>query len=98
MSQAKVDEYKAEKAGRRQSLKKKRRIRNTIVAIVIIAALAASCGLGYYYGHKNGYNKGYTEGINTFENYFNKNSAATGSAVSSDSAVSGAAETDSTGK
>jgi hypothetical protein len=92
MSQQKVNEYKAEKAGRRASLKKKRRIRNTVITLVCIAALGISAGCGFYYGNKKGYNKGYAEAAQLLSAQLNANSGnASKAAVTTDTASGEAA-------
>ncbi|MDY6324969.1 MAG: hypothetical protein SPL99_07870 [Catonella sp.] len=80
-----------------KSYKKRKRIRNTAIAIVIIAAILGAMFGGYYYGHKKGYDKGYEEGALAMQNYMN--AIASSSAINAspsavdEGTVSGSAET-----
>ena len=86
MSKEKVDRYKKAKVGRKLSLKKEKRLRMAITCICIAAAIIGAGFGGYYYGNKEGYNKGYTEAFSLAAQIYS-NAAASGGAISSDSAV-----------
>lgn len=86
MSKEKVEKYKKEKAGRKMSLKKEKRLKTVITCICIAAAIIGAGFGGYYYGNKKGYNKGYTEAFSLAAQVYS-NAAASGGAISSGAAV-----------
>ena len=70
MSQDKVNEYKKDKAVRKQTIAKQKRNRSIIITVVSIAALALSIFGGYHFGHVAGYQKGYDEAIALAEMFY----------------------------
>lgn len=86
MSKEKVEKYKKEKAGRKQSLKKEKRKR-TIIISLCLAALIVGAGVGgYYFGNRDGYNKGYTDGFSIAGQLY-RTAAASSGAITSGSSV-----------
>ena len=83
MSKEKVEKYKKEKAGRKVSLKKEKRIK-TLIGCACVVVLAGA--VGYYSGNKNGYNNGYTDGF-TFAGQIYQSASASSSAITSGAAV-----------
>ena len=86
MSKEKVERYKKEKAGRKLSLKKEKRLKTAVACICIAAAIIGAGFGGYYYGNKEGYNKGYTEAFSLAAQIYSS-AAASGGAISSGAAV-----------
>ena len=53
MSKEKVEKYKMEKAGRKLSLKKEKRIKTLIGCACVVGAVVLAGAVGYYSGNKN---------------------------------------------
>lgn len=86
MSKEKVEKYKMEKAGRKLSLKKEKRIKTLVACACVVGAVVLAGAVGYYSGNKSGYENGYTEGF-TFAGQIYQSAAASSSAVTSGSAL-----------
>lgn len=86
MSKEKVEKYKMEKAGRKVSLKKEKRIKTLIGCACVVGAVVLAGAVGYYSGNKNGYNNGYTDGF-TFAGQIYQSANASSSAITSGAAV-----------
>ena len=89
MSKEKVEKYKKEKAGRKVSLKKEKRIKTLIGCACVVGAVVLAGAVGYYSGNKNGYNNGYTDGF-TFAGqiYQSANASTSGAAVDTNNTAS----------
>lgn len=86
MSKEKVERYKQEKAGRKNSLKKEKQQKRIIICVCIVAAVVAAAALGYNYGNRSGYERGYTEALSLASQLYG-NRTVSGSAVASGSAA-----------
>ena len=82
MSKEKVEKYKKEKAGRKVSLKKEKRIKTLIGCACVVGAVVLAGAVGYYSGNKNGYNNGFT-----FAGQIYQSANASSSAITSGAAV-----------
>lgn len=86
MSKEKVERYKKEKAGRKLSLKKEKRLKTAMFGLFIIIVIVGAGLGGYYAGNKKGYDKGYTEGF-TLAGQFYSAANASSSAIASGTSV-----------
>ena len=86
MSKEKVERYKKEKAGRKLSLKKEKRLKTAMFGLFIIIVIVGAGVGGYYSGNKSGYSKGYTEGFSIAGQLYST-AAASSSAITSGASV-----------
>ena len=63
MSKEKVEKYKKEKAGRKVSLKKEKRIKTLIGCACVVGAVVLAGAGGFFSRYKNGYKNGYNDGF-----------------------------------
>ena len=82
MSKEKVERYKKEKAGRKLSLKKEKRLKAAMFGLSIVIVIVGAGVGGYYAGN----DKGYTEGF-TMAGQFYSAANASSSAIASGTSV-----------
>ena len=86
MSKEKVRRYKKEKAVRKLSLKKEKRMKTALLSAFIAIIVLGTGAVGYYSGNRSGYSKGYAEGFSIAAQIYN-NAAASGGAIASGTSV-----------
>ena len=98
MSKEKVERYKKEKAGRKLSLKKEKRLKTAMFGLFIIIVIVGAGVGGYYTGNKKGYDKGYTEGFTLAGQFYSaangsSSAIASGTSVTTENTSGSAAKT-----
>ena len=98
MSKEKVERYKKEKAGRKLSLKKEKRLKTAGLSLFIAVVIVGAGVGGYFAGNKSGYDKGYTEGFSIAGQLYSAANAsssaiASGASVTTENTSGSAAKT-----